>query len=76
MTKSKIIKLECLECSGGSSKEVTLCAIPRCRYWEYRFGYSPKDKRYAARMQKAAKRWPKEFLEMMKIREEPKNGSN
>ena len=30
------VKLHCLECSGGSKKEVALCGIKRCSLWAFR----------------------------------------
>jgi hypothetical protein len=75
MTKSKAIQLHCLTCSGESPKEVTLCVIPACTLWEFRFGYSMNDKRYAARIQRAARGWPKEYQETMNIVDDEGNDS-
>ena len=32
------IRENCLQCSGGSSKEVALCVIPDCHLYPYRYG--------------------------------------
>ena len=34
----KAIRLNCLECSGGSAKEVTECSMKRCALYPYRMG--------------------------------------
>lgn len=75
ITRAKSDQLHCLECSGGSSKEVTLCMITSCSKWAYRFGYSTNDKRYDERMLLAAERWPKEYEELMRLRAESLAGS-
>ena len=33
----RAIRENCLDCSGGSSKEVALCVIPNCSLYPYRF---------------------------------------
>lgn len=38
MNRAKAISKYCLECSGGSSKEVTLCHLFDCPLWLHRFG--------------------------------------
>lgn len=35
------IRNKCLDCSGGSYKEVRLCPIQNCDLWPYRFGKRP-----------------------------------
>ncbi len=67
MNKSKAIKQYCLECSGDSPKEVTLCHIVYCPLWQFRFGYSIKDKRYKKRIDAAKRKYPKEYQEMLQI---------
>jgi hypothetical protein len=37
----KAIRAKCLECSCGSSNEVTLCSIPDCALYPFRFGKNP-----------------------------------
>ena len=61
MTRAKSIAKYCLECSGGSSKEVTLCFLVSCPLWEYRLGNSPKSKAYKQRMKRAIKKYPQEL---------------
>lgn len=67
MNKSQAIKQHCLECSGGSPKEVTLCHIVYCPLWQFRFGYSIKDKRYKKRVDAAKKKYAEEYREMLQI---------
>lgn len=62
--KSQAIRKYCLECSGGSPKDVTLCNIVDCPLWLFRFGYSVKDKRYQKRMEVAKRTYPEEYQEM------------
>lgn len=42
LTPCKAIRKYCLDCSGGSRKEVAICRIPECPLWEYRFGKRPQ----------------------------------
>jgi hypothetical protein len=44
VTPLKAIRLHCLDCSGGSTKEVRLCVISDCPLYPYRFGRNPKKK--------------------------------
>ncbi len=67
MTKSQAIRLKCLECSGDSHKEVTLCHIVDCHPWPFRFGYSMRDKRFKKRILSAKKNYPAEFKEMRRL---------
>jgi hypothetical protein len=65
MTRAKAIQAHCFGCSGDSYKEVTLCVIPDCPLYPYRFGDSPGSKGYKARMKLAKERWPDEYLEFV-----------
>jgi hypothetical protein len=65
MKKREAIRLHCLEYSGGSPKEVTLCQIVDCPLWEYRFGYSIKSKQFMVRMEKAKRNYPNEYQAML-----------
>lgn len=77
MSKSKAIRLHCLECSGEAPKEVTLCDCVTCHLWPYRCGFSTKDKRYVKRMDAAQRNHPEEYRELMQVlAEQPKNGQN
>ncbi len=40
-TLIKIVRLKCLECVGGSTKEVKLCTYSTCYSWPYRLGRMP-----------------------------------
>ena len=67
MNKSQAIKRHCLECAVGSPKEVTLCHIVECPLWQFRFGYSIKDKRYKKRIDAAKKKYPEVYKEMLQL---------
>jgi hypothetical protein len=43
-TPLKAIRKKCLECSGGSYKEVELCTVTCCNLYYYRFGKNPNRK--------------------------------
>lgn len=58
---NKRIALKCLDCSGGSPKEVTLCHLFSCPLWAVRFGYPMRNKQYKERMEKAKERFIEEF---------------
>lgn len=47
------IRLNCLECMGGSSDEVKRCSAPRCALHPFRFGRSPRAKREMSEEQRA-----------------------
>jgi hypothetical protein len=51
--KGKAIRNKCLECCGGSAKEVTLCPIEECPLWEHRFGYNVDTRKGRERIEKA-----------------------
>jgi hypothetical protein len=40
----KAVRYKCLDCSGGSWKEVRNCEITECPIWDFRFGKNPKVK--------------------------------
>ena len=37
-SRAKAVKDKCLECSGGSPLEVTLCVVVQCPLWRFRTG--------------------------------------
>lgn len=37
----KAVRYRCIDCSGGSKKEIRLCPCPDCSLWEFRFGEDP-----------------------------------
>lgn len=41
LTPVKAIRKYCLNCSGGSFKEVEKCVISECELYEYRYGKRP-----------------------------------
>lgn len=49
----KRIAMKCLDCAGGSQKEVTLCHLFSCPLWAVRFGFPQKSNRYHQRMKSA-----------------------
>ncbi len=47
MTKTKLLKImhkHCLDCRGGSSKEVRQCTNTECNLWKYRLGKIEENK--------------------------------
>lgn len=38
------IRAKCLDCSGGSYKEVDRCHLEHCDLWPFRFGKNPYRK--------------------------------
>ena len=42
LTPIKAIRAHCIECSGGSTKEVKECPIAKCTLYPYRMGKRPK----------------------------------
>lgn len=40
-TPIRAIRAKCLDCSGGSTKEVELCVLPGCPLYPYRLGKNP-----------------------------------
>ena len=40
----KVLRLKCLDCCCGSSKEVQLCPSLNCPSWPWRFGKNPYRK--------------------------------
>lgn len=41
LTPMKAIRSKCLDCSGGSAKEVRQCPVTACPLWPLRFGKRP-----------------------------------
>ena len=62
-TRAKAIREYCLECSGGTTPEVTLCSLTDCPLWGYRFGSSPAATSFKVRMDTARSSKPEEFEE-------------
>jgi hypothetical protein len=42
LTPMRAIRAKCLDCSGGSTKEVRLCPVTACALWPYRMGRRPR----------------------------------
>ena len=45
LSPTKSIRLKCLECSAGSSREVDYCPVNPCPLWPWRFGQRPETAR-------------------------------
>ena len=43
LTPMKAIRRKCIDCSCGSSKEISLRPVQNCPLYAYRFGKRPKD---------------------------------
>jgi len=41
----RAIRAKCLDCCGGSAREVALCEIENCPLFPYRFGKRPQTAR-------------------------------
>jgi hypothetical protein len=41
LTPMRAIRAKCLDCSGGSPKEVRACPVTACPLWPLRFGKRP-----------------------------------
>ena len=41
-SEHKAIRHKCLDCMGGSTREIRLCRLSDCPLWPYRFGRCPK----------------------------------
>lgn len=39
ITRSKAIRLKCIDCCNGQTNEVKLCPARKCPLWLYRLGY-------------------------------------
>ena len=44
LTPIKAIRKDCLQCSGGSFKEVRECIIIDCPFYDFRLGKNPRRK--------------------------------
>lgn len=43
VSRSKAIRLKCLDCCCGQSAEVRMCPATECPLWRYRMGREEKD---------------------------------
>lgn len=43
LSRSKAIRLKCLDCCAGQSAEVRKCPVTHCPLWRYRMGHEEKD---------------------------------
>lgn len=42
-TPLRAIQAKCIDCSGGSRKEVDRCTVKKCPLFPYKNGHKPKD---------------------------------
>lgn len=43
ISRSKAIRLKCLDCCAGQSAEVRKCPVTHCPLWRYRMGHEEND---------------------------------
>ena len=43
ISRSKAIRLKCLDCCAGQSAEVRKCPVTNCSLWRYRMGHEEND---------------------------------
>ena len=43
LSRSKAIRLKCLDCCNGQSAEVRKCELTKCPLWRYRMGKEEND---------------------------------
>ena len=60
-SRPSAIREHCVECSGGSAQDVTICGIVDCPLWGLRFGGKPGSPAFIKRMESAKERNPEEF---------------
>ena len=46
VSRSKAIRLKCLDCCAGQSAEVRKCPAANCPLWRYRMGRELKDETF------------------------------
>ena len=46
VSRSKAIRLKCLDCCAGQSAEVRKCPAENCPLWRYRMGREVKDETF------------------------------
>ena len=49
ITRSKAIRLKCLECCGDSRKMIRECPTIFCPLWRYRMGHEERDELYGGK---------------------------
>lgn len=49
ISRSKAIRLKCLDCCGGNMAEVRKCPATHCPLWRYRMGKEENDELKPAR---------------------------
>jgi hypothetical protein len=64
--KAKAIRDHCLDCCGGTTKEVTLCTAVDCPLWEYRTGSHVSSQVYRGRMETALRNYAADITDICK----------
>ena len=70
----KAIREKCLDCSGGSTKEIRFCAVKECPLRKYRLGKDPDSKR--SKNGEGKKDIPKGLRDFINKKRKSKNASN
>lgn len=52
ISRTKAIRLKCLDCCAYQANEVKECTNTKCPLWRYRMGYEEKDDLYYQRQEK------------------------
>ena len=71
ITPLKAIRAKCLDCSGGSAREVRECAVKDCPLFCYRMGKNPNITRRALPPEQRAKITER----LSSVRENPQNAA-
>lgn len=64
MTKQRAIRKFCLDCCGGSVKDVVFCTDPKCSLWPWRLGVGPRSKEWRRIMEANRRKYPKDIKEL------------
>lgn len=64
MTKQASIRKFCLECVGGSFKDVALCTAPSCVLWPWRLGCGPRSSKAKGIMARVRVNYPKDVADL------------
>jgi hypothetical protein len=65
--KRRAIREKCLECSGDSPKEVTLCHLFDCPIWPFRTGSFITSSLYRTRIDKTFAKYPDEVAALAEM---------
>lgn len=64
ITRSRAIRLKCLDCCCGQSSEVRFCPSKECPLWRYRMGHEERDEFYGGRKKwgRRSSKWNSECM--------------